>query len=241
MYEASRRQWPSAEAILMDIKQQLQQWNIDKWESKNRTMYEQGEENRWPWFNDSLDPDIEEFIVAAGAGALDILDLGTCSGSQGIELAKRGHRVVGTDISESALAQAKIAAGREDGLAIELLIDDITDSALAENQFDLILDRGCYHSICTFQHHEYVAAIKRVLRPGGILLLKTMSSDELRFVTYDKIGNKAVQMPFLFTREKLEEVLSPHFEVQEIRDSFFYSKNVDPPARARFAILRNPE
>ena len=223
----------------MDIKQQLQQWNKDKWESKNRAMYEQGEANRWPWFNDSLDPDIEEFIAAAGADTLDILDLGTCSGSQGIELAKRGHRVVGTDISESALAQAKIAADREDGLAIELLIDDITDSALAENQFDLILDRGCYHSICTFQHHEYVASIKRVLRPGGILLLKTMSSDEPRFVTYDRLGNKAVQMPFLFSREKLEEVLSPHFEVQEIRDSFFYSKNVDPPARARFCILRN--
>ncbi len=223
----------------MDIKQQLQQWNKDKWESKNRAMYEQGEQNRWPWFNDTLDPDVEEFIVAAGADTLDVLDLGTCSGSQGIELAKRGHRVVGTDISESALAQAKIAAGREDGLAIELLIDDITDSALAENQFDLILDRGCYHSICTFQHHEYVAGIKRVLRPGGILLLKTMSSDEPRFVTYDKIGNKTVQMPFLFSREKLEEVLSPHFELQEIRDSFFYSKNVDPPARARFCILRN--
>ncbi len=223
----------------MDIKQQLQQWNKDKWESKNRAMYEQGEENRWPWFNDSLDPDIEEFIAAAGADTLDILDLGTCSGSQGIELAKRGHRVVGTDISESALAQAKIAADREDGLAIELLIDDITDSALAENQFDLILDRGCYHSICTFQHHEYVASIKRVLRPGGILLLKTMSSDEPRFVIYDKIGNKTVQMPFLFSREKLVEVLSPHFDVQEIRDSFFYSKNVDPPARARFCILRN--
>ncbi len=225
----------------MDIKQHLQQWNKDKWESKNRAMYEQGGQNRWPWFNDTLDPDVEEFIVAAGADTLDILDLGTCSGSQGIELAKRGHRVVGTDISESALAQAKIAAGREDGLAIELLIDDITDSALAENQFDLILDRGCYHSICTFQHHEYVAGIKRVLRPGGILLLKTMSSDEPRFVTYDKIGNKTVQMPFLFSREKLEEVLSPHFELQEIRDSFFYSKNVDPPARARFSILRNAE
>ena len=72
-----------------------------------------------------------------------------------------------------------------------------------------------------------------------MLLLKTMSSDEPRFVTYDKIGNKTVLMPFLFSCEKLQEVLSPHFEVQEIRDSFFYSKNVDPPARARFCILRN--
>lgn len=222
----------------MDIKQQLQEWNKGKWESKNRAMYERFEENRWPWFNENLDPDIEDFIVETGLDALDILDLGTCSGSQGIELAKRGHRVVGTDISETALAQAEIAAGSEDGLRIEFLIDDITDTALAENQFDLVLDRGCYHSICAFQHRDYVTGIQRVLRPGGTLLLKTMSSDEQRFVAYDKIGNTSVQMPYHFTREKLEKLLSPHFEVQEIRDSFFYSKIVDPPARARFAILR---
>ena len=229
-----------AETVVMDIKQALQQWNKQKWESKNRAMYERFEENRWPWFNESLDPDIEEFINSAGLENLDILDLGTCSGSQGIELAKRGHRVVGTDISETALAQAEVAVARENGVTMELLIDDITESSLAEDQFDLVLDRGCYHSICAFQHYEYVAGIKRVLRPGGMLLLKTMSSDEKRFVAYDKIGDKAVQMPFHFTREKLEEVLSPHFEVQEIRDSFFYSNVVDPPARARFTILRNP-
>ena len=66
-----------------------------------------------------------------------------------------------------------------------------------------------------------------------------MSSDEKRFVAYVKIGNKAVQMPFHFTREKLEDVLSPHFDIQEIRDSFFYSKAVNLPALARFSILRN--
>lgn len=221
------------------IKQKLQQWNKQKWESKNREMYETHEENRWPWFNEDLDPDIEDYIAAAGSDTLDILDLGTCSGSQGIELAKRGHRVVGTDVSETALEQAERAAGDEDGLAISFLIDDITETALAENQFDLVLDRGCYHSICTFHHYEYVAAIKRVLRPGGVLLLKTMSSDETRYVNYDTIGNKQVQMPYHFTREKLEELMSPQFEVQEIRDSYFYSKVINPAARARFTILRN--
>ena len=149
--------------------------------------------------------------------------------------------MVGADILETALAQAEAAIGRENGVTMERLIDDTTDSSLAENQFDLVLDRECYHSICAFQHYEYGAGIKRVLRPGGMLLLKTMSSDEKRFVAYDKIGDKAVQVPFHFTREKLEEVLSPHFEVQAIRDSFFYSNVVDLPARARFTILRNPD
>ena len=224
----------------MSIKQQLQQWNKSKWEAKNRAMYEQFEENQWPWFAASLDPDIEDYIDSAGIEAADILDLGTCSGSQGIELARRGHRVIGTDISESALEQAIAAASSEEGLSIEFLIDDITESSLREDQFDLVLDRGCYHSICCFQHLDYVDGVKRVLKPGGVLLLKTMSSEETRFVSYDRIGNKSFQMPFHFTREMLDEYLSPHFDVQDIRDSFFFSDVVDPPAKARFAILRNP-
>jgi SAM-dependent methyltransferase len=223
----------------MNIRQQLRQWNKGKWESKNRAMYEEFHENRWPWYNDQLDPDIEEYLVAHGIGPLDVLDLGTCSGSQAIELAKRGHRVVGTDISGTALVQAKAAASREDGIEVQFLLDDITASALRENQFDLILDRGCYHSVCCFQHLDYVAGVKRVLKPRGILLLKTMSSEEKRFVTFDTFENKSIQMPLHFTREVLEESLSPHFDVQEIRDSYFFSAVVDPPARARFAILRN--
>ena len=122
---------------------------------------------------------------------------------------------------------------------VKFLLDDITDSKLEEGRFDLVLDRGCYHSICCFQHEEYCAGIRRVLKPGGLLLLKTMSSKEERYVAYDTIGKYRIQMPFHFTREKLEEALSPHFEVLEIRDSHFYSSVIDPPAQARFAILRN--
>ena len=166
----------------MTTKRQLQDWNKQKWERKQHAMYETYAQNKWPWFNDKLDPDIEEYLLAAGSKSLDVLDLGTCSGSQGIELARRGHRVVGTDISETAVAQAKLAAGREPKLAISFLIDDIAESRLDDNQFDLVLDRGCYCSICSFSHEEYVATVRRVLKPRGVLLLKTMSSEDHRFM-----------------------------------------------------------
>jgi len=163
----------------------------------------------------------------------------TCSASQAIELAKRGHTVVGTDISESALAKARGALAAEGDIPVDLLMDDITESALEEGRFDIVLDRGCYHSICCFQHEDYCAGVRRVMKPGGLLLLKTMSSKEQRFIAYDRIGNKKIPMPFHFTRELLDQALSPHFEVLDIRDSYFYSSVIDPPAQARFAILRN--
>jgi SAM-dependent methyltransferase len=223
----------------MITKRELQDWNKQKWEHKTRAMYETHGQDKWPWFNDKLDPDIEEYLLANGLNGLDILDLGTCSGSQGIELAKRGHRVVGTDISETALEQARLAAAREPKLAISFLIDDIAESCLNDSQFDLVFDRGCYCSICSFNHEEYVASVRRVLRSGGALLLKTMSSEERRFIAYDKVGGREVQMPFHFTAEQLRTLLSPHFVIEQMRDSYFYSSVVAEPARARFVILRN--
>jgi SAM-dependent methyltransferase len=223
----------------MITKRQLQEWNKKVWEHKNHAMYETYGRNKWPWFNDKLDPDIEEYVVASGPNSLDILDLGTCCGSQGIELARRGHRVVGTEISETALEQAKLAAARETGLAISFLIDDIAESRLEDNRFDLIVDRGCYHSICSFNHEEFVANVRRVLRPGGLFLLKVMSSEERRFVTYEKVDGREVQLPFHFSAEQLRTLMAPHFVIEQVRDSYFYSSVLDEPARARLAIMRN--
>jgi 2-polyprenyl-3-methyl-5-hydroxy-6-metoxy-1,4-benzoquinol methylase len=223
----------------MTTKRQLQDWNKRKWEHKNHAMYEKYAQNKWPWFIDKLDPDVDEYLRANGLSGLDILDVGTCSGSQGIELAKLGHRVVGTDISETALKRAKLAAALEPELAISFLIDDIAESRLNDNLFDLVLDRGCYCSICSFNHEEYVASVRRVLRPRGVLLLKTMSSEDQRFITYDKVGGREVQMPFHFTEKQLQALLSPHFVIEQMRDSYFYSSVLDEPAQARFVILRN--
>jgi SAM-dependent methyltransferase len=223
----------------MVTKRDIQAWNKRKWEHKNHAMYETHARNKWPWFNEKLDPDIEEHLRVNGLNDLDILDLGTCSGSQGIELARRGHRVVGTDISETALARAKLAAASEPELAISFMIDDIAESRLNDSQFDLVLDRGCYCSICSFNHEEYVASVRRVLRPGGAFLLKTMSSEDQRFMAYDKVGGREVQMPFHFTVEQLQKLMSPHFAIEQMRDSYFYSSVLDEPARARFLIMRN--
>jgi hypothetical protein len=81
--------------------------------------------------------------------------------------------------------------------------------------------------------------VRRVLRPGGAFLLKTMSSEDQRFIAYDKVGGREVQMPFHFTAEQLQKLMSPHFVIEQMRDSYFYSSVLDEPARARFVIMRN--
>ena len=46
-------------------------------------------------------------------------------------------------------------------------------------------------------------------------------------------------MPFHFTAEQLRTLMSPHFVIEQMRESYFYSSVLDEPARARFVVLRN--
>ena len=52
-------------------------------------------------------------------------------------------------------------------------------------------------------------------------------------------GGREVQMPFHFTEKQLQTLFSPHFEIEQMRDSLFYSTTRDEPARARLVVMRN--
>ena len=40
-------------------------------------------------------------------------------------------------------------------------------------------------------------------------------------------------------QQQLQKLMSPHFSIEQMRDSFFYSSTVGEPARARFLVMRN--
>lgn len=226
----------------MKSKELLFDWNRNKWEEKNRHMYAETTENIWPWFNEALDPDILGFLQKKGITSGRILDLGTCSGSQALELAQLGYQVVGTDISQTALDKA-ITLNKKlpPSAQAEFLIDDILKSKLEDSSFDVILDRGCFHSICCFGGPEYIHHISRILKADGVVILKTMSILEERFVDYNYFGSYRVPMPYHFKKEELEDFFSKDFEICLIEESFFYSAVVNPPAKAWLTILQKQQ
>lgn len=80
-------------------------------------------------------------------------------------LAKRMH---GVDISEEAIAAAKLAAEREN-LPLTYEVADLNFADLGENEYDLVLAQTALHH-CLYL--ENVAdAIARALKPGGLLWL----------------------------------------------------------------------
>ncbi|MDH3338210.1 MAG: class I SAM-dependent methyltransferase [Gammaproteobacteria bacterium] len=220
----------------------LIRFNRKKWNDKNLSMYQGSDQNLFAWNFKELDPDYRKVIDRMHAShPLKICDLGTCSGEQAIEMAKLGHDVTGTDVSEVALEMARRNLLAEENAVVFFAHDDVLDSRFADESFDLITDRGCFHSMHAFiSDDRYIASIRRLLKPGGLFFVKGMSQDEERFRSVDVIDGKEYQSPYHFREKELDEIFGADLEFIDSWKSFFYSSVVDPPAIAEAALFRKP-
>jgi SAM-dependent methyltransferase len=95
------------------------------------------------------------------------LDAGYGLGTEAGHLYQLGWRVVGVDLSPAALAAA---ARCHQGPSY--LRGDLLRLPLRSSVFDACLDRGCFHYLPASYRAGYAAELRRVLRPGGKLLLR---------------------------------------------------------------------
>ncbi len=163
-----------------------------------------------------LDSDFAAALRTLAIPSGKLLDIGTGLGSQAIQYARLGFEVTATDVSDTALSQARSAAESQ-GVMVSFLNDDILFSRL-NAPFPVIADRGCFTILPKEVWHLYAANVSRLLDPDGFLLLK-----------FDQ--KKQDQMEFL----------SSHFDVVESRASQFQREDTDRSEwipRATFLVLR---
>jgi SAM-dependent methyltransferase len=79
-------------------------------------------------------------------------------------------QVVGMDIDEKLLAAARSFLEAEAISGVELVVDDLFDSKLAPHSFDLIHAR--YQIAPLGRGPEQIATYRRLIRPGGSLVLE---------------------------------------------------------------------
>jgi SAM-dependent methyltransferase len=100
------------------------------------------------------------------------LDIGTGSGTWGVQLAARGWAVTGIDIVEKALDRARQRAGDE-GVEMRLVRGDVT--ALREagvgSGFRLLLDTGTFHGLDDAQREAMGGEVSAVADPDATLIL----------------------------------------------------------------------
>lgn len=97
------------------------------------------------------------------------LDLATGPGTLALELATRGSLVVGIDISAEQIATAKRVAQEVDlEDQIHFQVANAEKTGLDASSFDLVTAGQCWH---WFDSAAAMAEARRVLRPGGVLVI----------------------------------------------------------------------
>ncbi len=118
-----------------------------------------------PGFPDEL----FERLVELGIGdpGQRVLDMGTGTGHFGRGLAQRGCEVVGLDPSDGLISEAK-RLDAELGVRMDYVVGHAERTMLDESSFDVVSAGQCWR---WFDRHKAVREVKRVLRPGGRLVI----------------------------------------------------------------------
>ena len=186
------------------------------------SFYKQNDVEVMPWYEKNLDLDLSEEIQFLKKG--NFLDLGTGPGTQAIELAKKGFRVTGSDISRSAIEKARLSTKN-----VNFEIDDILNSKFESESFDYILDRGCFHVLAIDDRETYLNQIKRILKKNGIIFLKCMSKDEKNLP--DDKG------PHKFVKNEIIQYFQNDFDIKKSKDAVYYG-TLKPLPKALFFVMK---
>ena len=117
-----------------------------------------------------------------------ILDLGCGSGRHLRYLAKKGHFVVGSDISETVLGVAHKKAIEDKLKNYVLLKHDMTDFPFVSNHFDAILSINVIEHAKLNDIKKSANEIYRTLKKGGLALVTAPSTNDEDYKKGEKVG-----------------------------------------------------
>ncbi|MBB4634160.1 class I SAM-dependent methyltransferase [Longimicrobium terrae] len=126
-----------------------------------------------PWEIDGPQPAISALLDEHPPTA-PVLDAGCGSGDHAIAIARRGLRVLGIDVVEAAIAQARDKARAlppDAGDLLEFQVADALRPTLLERRFGAVVDSGFFHLFEQDQRDRLAEEFAAVLIPGGRLYL----------------------------------------------------------------------
>jgi 2-polyprenyl-3-methyl-5-hydroxy-6-metoxy-1,4-benzoquinol methylase len=115
------------------------------------------------------------FRMGLSFKGLNVLDLGTGTGTSALYAAKEGAKAVGVEISQTAIAIAHKNA-KTINVETEFIVADILSLNL-ERQFDLVIDSTVLHCIVGNEDRKkFYDVCKKHLSANGYLFINTMIS-----------------------------------------------------------------
>lgn len=124
------------------------------------------EVHRW-WHLSEPSPELRRAIADRWFVAPRVLDVGCGLGTELGYLASLGRSGVGIDLSLAALRRAATMHG-----SVQFLAGDALQLPFRDGSFGAALDRGCFHYLPSHVRGAYADEVRRVIVPGGRLLLR---------------------------------------------------------------------
>lgn len=160
-----------------------------------------------PWEAAEPFPGLVEFIQ--GQPKVEkCIEFGSGSSCSSIYLAEQGFEVDAVDICEVAIERAKTLpnAHMVNWVKADLLADDLFESAITENGYDLVFDMQCYHVLRLIDETKVATNIYRALKPTGtavVVVGATLPNRDNDSVESDGKGVQGKPGPPLLTLDQL--------------------------------------
>jgi len=177
-----------------------------------------------PW--DSGIPD-EELVRLLDAGKLNgktVLEIGCGTGTNAVELARRGFQVTAIDLVDQAIQSARNKARRANA-TVEFRVGNVLNDGVG-GPYDILFDRGVYHGLRLDDLKGFQELVRRVTRPGSWWLSLAGNANEKR----DGDGPPVVH------EHEIRAELGPLFDIVELRE-YRFTTNQDGFRPLAWSIL----
>ena len=167
-----------------------------------------------PWDSQSPEPELLRVLDAGKMPGKSLLELGCGTGTNAIELARRGYQVKAVDFVEQPIEEAH-AKAKKAKVRVEFLVGDVTKMELG-GPYDLLFDRGLYHHVRMSNLNGFQNMLQRVTRPGTRWLSLAGNAKE-----------KSEEGPPVVTETEIRSELGDLFEILELREFRFQTNQSD--------------
>jgi len=167
-----------------------------------------------PWDSGRVCPELQRVLDSGQLQGASVLEIGCGTGTNAIEFARRGMKVVAFDPVPQAIEVARERA-KQSGVHVDFRVADALTADLG-GPYDILFDHGVYHYLRKIDLPKYLAMLQRVSRPGTLYF--SLSGNGKERTEYG---------PPRVSESDIRNELGTLFDILELRETQFDTNSPD--------------